>query len=151
VGELAFQDQGSVHHCHGCGAGNASGLQLKSYWDGDEAVAHWRAQAHHCGGTQDNLYGGIIASLIYCHSLNLAIAHAYRAEGRAIGSAPRIGYVTANMNINYLKPTPIVERIELRASIAKLEGRKAWVHCKLSAAGIVRATGEVLGVRVNWD
>jgi len=49
-----------------------------------------------------------------------------------------------------LKPTPLHEQIDLRARIAKLEGRKAWVHCTLSAAGIVRATGEVLGVRVEW-
>jgi acyl-coenzyme A thioesterase PaaI-like protein len=151
VGDIAFQDQGSVHHCHGCGAGNARGLRLKSYWDGDDAVARWRAEPHHCGGTKENLNGGIIASLIDCHSLNLAIAHAYRGAGRAIGSAPRIGYVTANLNITYLKPTPLHEPIELRATIAKLEGRKAWVSCTLSAAGVVRATGEVLGVRVEWQ
>jgi acyl-coenzyme A thioesterase PaaI-like protein len=148
---VAFQDQGSVHHCHGCGAANEKGLQLKSYWDGDEAIATWRAMAHHCGGTRENLNGGIIASLIDCHSLNLAIAHAYRAEGRAIGSAPRIGYVTANLNISYLKPTPIKEPIQLRARIAKLAARKAWVNCTLSAAGEIRATGEVLGVRVEWQ
>ena len=139
-----------MHHCHGCGAGNARGLRLKSYWEGDDAVARWRAEPHHCGGTKENLNGGIIASLIDCHSLNLAIAHAYRAAGRAIGSTPRIGYVTANLNITYLKPTPLHEPIELRATIAKLEGRKAWVNCTLSAAGIVRAVGEVLGVRVDW-
>jgi acyl-coenzyme A thioesterase PaaI-like protein len=148
---VAFQDQGSVHHCHGCGAANEKGLQLKSYWDGDEAIATWRALAHHCGGTRENLNGGIIASLIDCHSLNLAIAHAYRAAGRAIGTAPRIGYVTANLNISYLKPTPINEPIQLRARIARLEGRKAWVTCALSAAGEIRATGEVLGVRVEWN
>jgi len=140
-----------VHHCHGCGAANEKGLRLKSYWDGDEAVAQWRAQPYHCGGTQENLNGGIIASLIDCHSLNLAIAQAYRAAGRAIGSAPRIGYVTANLNVSYLKPTPLQEAIELRARIRKLEGRKAWVDCTLSAAGAVRATGEVLGVRVEWE
>jgi len=39
MGEIAFQDQGSVHHCHGCGAANERGLRLKSYWEGDEAVA----------------------------------------------------------------------------------------------------------------
>ena len=125
-------------------------MQLKSFWNGDEAVATWRAQPHHCGGAQDNLNGGIIASLIDCHSLNLAIAHAYRAEGRAIGSAPRIGYVTANLNVSYLKPTPLHEQIDLRARIAKLDGRKAWVDCALSVAGLIRATGEVLGVRVEW-
>jgi acyl-coenzyme A thioesterase PaaI-like protein len=132
---VAFQDQGSVHHCHGCGAANEKGLQLKSYGDGDEAIATWRAMAHHCGGTRQNLNGGIIASLIDCLSLNLAIAHAYRAEGRAIGSAPRIGYVTAKLNISYLKPTPIDEPIQLRARIAKLDGRKAWVNCTLSGGG----------------
>jgi len=151
MAHVAFQDQGSVHHCHGCGAANEKGLRLKSYWEGDEAIATWRALAHHCGGTRENLNGGIIASLIDCHSLNLAIAHAYRAEGRAIGSAPRIGYVTANLNVSYLKPTPIDEPIHLRARISKLAGRKAWVDCTLSAAGVIRATGQVLGVRVEWN
>ncbi|HSK30684.1 MAG TPA: PaaI family thioesterase [Candidatus Limnocylindria bacterium] len=149
--ELAFQDQGSVRYCHGCGADNERGLRLKSYWDGEQAVAHWRAEAHHCGGTGQNLNGGIIASLIDCHSLNLAIAQAYRAEGRAIGSAPRIGYVTANLSVSYAKPTPIEVPVELRARITKLENRKAWVSCTLSAEGEVRATGEVLGIRVQWD
>ena len=151
MAEPAFQDQGSVHHCHGCGADNERGLRLKSYWDGDGAVANWQAEPYHCGGTQDNLNGGIIASLIDCHSLNLAIAHAYRREGRPIGSAPRIGYVTASLQVSYAKPTPIDQLLELRARITKLEQRKAWVNCTLSAAGEVRATGEVLGVRVEWE
>ena len=151
MAQVAFQDQGSVHHCHGCGSANEKGLRLKSYWDGDEAIASWRAEPHHCGGTRENLNGGIIASLIDCHSLNLAIASAHRAEGRAIGTAPRIGYVTANLNISYLKPTPIHEPIELRARITKLEGRKVWVSCTLSAGGELRATGDVLGIRVAWE
>lgn len=117
----------------------------------DEAVASWSAQPHHCGGTRENLNGGIIASLIDCHSLNLAIAHAYRAEQRLIGSAPRIGYVTANLNVSYLKPTPIRETVELRARVTKSDGRKVWINCVLSAGGEVRATAEVLGVRVQWE
>jgi acyl-coenzyme A thioesterase PaaI-like protein len=149
--ELSFQDQGSVRYCHGCGADNAKGLQIKSYWDGDGAVAHWRAQPHHCGGSEQILNGGIIASLIDCHSLNLAIAHAYRAEGRAIGSSPRIGYVTAQLNVSYLKPTPLHETLELRARMSRVERRKAWVQCTISAAGELCAEGEVLGIRVERD
>jgi acyl-coenzyme A thioesterase PaaI-like protein len=151
MSERSFQDQGSVSHCHGCGADNERGLQIKSFWNGDEAVATWKAQAHHCGGTKDIVNGGIIATLIDCHSLNLAIAHAYRAERRAIGSAPLIGYVTGHLNVSYLKPTPINEPLELRARIVKVEGRKARVNCTLSAGGEVRATGEVLGIRVERD
>ena len=140
-----------MHLCHGCGADNERGLRLKSYWDGDDAVATWRAEPHHCGGMQNNLNGGIIASLIDCHSLNLAIAHAYRKARRPIGSAPRIGYVTASLQVSYAKPTPIDQPIELRARITKLENRKAWMSCTLSAAGETRAVGEVLGVRVEWQ
>ena len=149
--ERAFQDQGSVSHCHGCGADNPKGLQLKSFWDGDEAIATWKAEPHHCGGSKEIVNGGIIASLIDCHSLNLAIAQAYRAENRPIGSSPRIGFVTGNLNVSYLKPAPIAEPLHLRARIMRIEGRKAWVSCTLSAAGEVCATGEVLGIRVERD
>ena len=149
--EQSFQDQGAVNFCYGCGADNANGLRIKSYWDGEEAVATWKAQPHHCGGSKEIVNGGIIASLIDCHSLNLAIAYAYRNERRAIGSSPRIGYVTGNLNIAYVKPTPINEPLHLRARITKTEGRKTWVSCTLSAAGQVCASGEVLGVRVKRD
>jgi len=149
--EQSFQDQGAVNFCYGCGADNANGLRIKSYWDGEEAVATWKAQPHHCGGSKEIVNGGIIASLIDCHSLNLAIAYAYRNERRAIGSSPRIGYVTGNLNIAYVKPTPINEPLHLRARITKTEGRKTWVSCTVSAAGQVCASGEVLGVRVKRD
>ena len=151
MSEESFQDQGAVNYCYGCGADNKNGLQIKSYWDGDEAIATWKPQPHHCGGFKEIVNGGIIASLIDCHSLNLAIAYAYRSERRAIGSNPRIGYVTANLNISYLKPTPISELLQLRARITKIEGRKAWISCALSAAGQVCATGEVLGIRIQRD
>ena|SRR5919109_5039808 len=151
MSEPAFQEQGSVSHCYGCGADNPKGLQIKSYWDGDEAIATWKAEPHHCGGSKDIVNGGIIASLIDCHSLNLAIAQAYRTEQRAIGSHPRIGYVTASLNVSYLEPTPINEPLHLRASIVRTEGRKVWVSCTLIAGGEVCARGEVLGIRVRRE
>lgn len=147
--EESFQEQSSVLHCHGCGADNEKGLQIRSYWDGDEAVCEWRPESHHCGGSKEIVNGGIIATLIDCHSLNLAIAHAYKSEGRPIGSSPKIGYVTGNLNVSYLRPTPIDEALRLRAKILKIEGRKTWVSCTLSAAGEIRAQGEVLGIRVE--
>ena len=139
-----------MHHCFGCGTTNPRGLQLKSFWAGQDAVARWKAEPHHCGGTDRNVNGGIIASLIDCHSLNLAIAHAYRLEERPIGSRPRIGYVTANLNIDYLKPAPLAEWLELRATVTKLERRKAYVRCTLTAGTVLCARGDVLGVRVDW-
>jgi acyl-coenzyme A thioesterase PaaI-like protein len=151
MSEPSFQDQGSVYHCYGCGAGNEKGLRLKSSWDGDEAVATWSPAPHHCGARKEFVNGGIIATLIDCHSLNLAIADAYRSEARRIGSAPVIGFVTGNLTVSYLKPTPIDALLQLRARTTRTEGRKVWVSCTLSAGGEVCATGEVLGIRVQRE
>lgn len=151
MNEKAFQDLGSVEHCHGCGADNEKGLRIKSYWDDDEAVCIWQPQPHHCGGSRDIVNGGIIASLIDCHSLNLAIAQAYRSEGRPIGSSPKISIVTGSMNVSYLRPTPMGKPLHLRARITRWEGRKVWVSCTLSADGQLCAQGEVLGIRVQRE
>ena len=147
--EQSFQDQGSVLNCYGCGADNENGFRIKSFWDGDEAVCRFEPKPHLCGGRKEIVNGGVIATLIDCHSLNLAIARAYRDEGRAIGSAPGIHYVTGNLNVSYLQPTPIDQTLELRARIQKIEGRKTRVECTLSAGGKICAKGEVLGIRKN--
>ena len=146
----SFQEQGSVSYCYGCGPDNERGLKIKSYWNGkDEAVCIWRPEPHHCGGSKDIVNGGIIASLIDCHSLNLAIADAYHREGRPIGSLPKIGFVTAQLSVSYLKPAPIDKPLELSARIVKTEGRKTWVSCELRSDRELRAKGEVLGIRVE--
>ena len=138
-----------MFHCYGCGADNPKGLRIKSFWDGDEAVCRFKPEPHHSGGRKEIVNGGVVATLIDCHSLNLAIARAYRDEGRAIGSAPRIAYVTGNLNVSYLRPTPIDATLELRARVQKIDGRKAWIECTLAAVGEVCARGEVLGIRVE--
>jgi len=144
----AFQDLGTVRHCFGCGPDNSVGLQIKSYWDGDDAVCVWRPRPHYCGGRKEVVYGGILASIIECHSVNLAIAHAYKRENRTIGSAPRVFYVTGRLEISYLLPAPMGEPLQLRARLNRVERRKSWVSCDLSAAGRVRAKAEVLAIRV---
>lgn len=146
----AFQDLiGPENHCHGCGPENPKGHRIKSYWDGDEAVCHFTPQPHHCAGSTDVVNGGIIASLIDCHSINFAMAEAYRREGREIGSDPKIWYVTANLNINYRAGAPIANTLELRARISKIDGRKTWIACTLSADGKVCADAEVLAIRIQ--
>ncbi len=147
--EKPFQDLGSVSYCYGCGPDNKQGLRIKSTWDSDEAICTWRPQPHHCGGNKHIVNGGILASLIDCHSLNLAIAQAYRTEGRPIGSSPKIAYVTAHLDVSYHRPTPVDKPLSLRAKISKVEGRKTWVSCTVRAAGEVCVTGEVLGIRVR--
>lgn len=149
--DRAFQDQGSTTVCYGCGPANSQGLRLKSRWDGEEAVCTWTAQPHHCGGARNVVNGGVIATLLDCHSLNLAIARAYRDEQRPIGSAPRVFFVTASMNVNYRRPTPLGKPLDLRASVRKVEGRKTFLRCTLSCERELCADADVLAVRIHRD
>jgi hypothetical protein len=148
MSELSFQDQGTVMHCFGCGADNSQGLQLKSFWSGEEAVASFVPRTYHCGWSPAVTYGGLLASLIDCHSCNLAIAHLYMMENRPIGTEPRILCATAQLNISLQKPTPIDQTLHLRARINRVDRRKVWVDCEVSAGGDVTACGEVLAIRL---
>jgi hypothetical protein len=126
-------------------------MRIKSYWAGDDAVCIWHPEARFCGGAPHVLYGGTIASLLDCHSVNLVVAREYRAEGREIGAEPRIACVSANLNINFRVPVPIDKPVELRAAVRSSEGRKHWVTCSLAVDGRVCADGEVLVVRLKND
>ena len=145
----AFQDYypDDLSQCYGCGRLNPEGLQIKSYWEGDEAVCTYVPRDCHTA-IPGYVYGGLIASLIDCHSTGTASAAAYRAEGRELGTAPALRFLTASLHVNYLKPTPLGEPLELRASVKEVKGRKVVVATRLSVRGEICATGEVVAVQV---
>ncbi len=145
-----FQDQmGEKNHCHGCGVGNPLGLQIKSEWRGDESVCRFRPQAHHCAASTAVVHGGILACVIDCHCNCTAMANAYREQDRVIGSQPEIWCVTASLTLNYRKPTPIDEELELVARVVRREGRKTWLQCTLSASNGVCVEAEMLAIEVK--
>lgn len=151
MSEAAFQDQIPDNHCFGCGPHNANGLRIKSYWDGDEAVSTFTPQPFHMAGPTNVLNGGIIGTVIDCHCICTAFADAYRREGRAIGSAPRLWYATASMKVDYLRPTPIDQPLTLRAKVIEAGPKKTRISCSLTADGVECARGEVLAIRVAHD
>jgi len=144
----AFQDQMVGNFCWGCGAANPAGLHLKSYWDGEVAVAQWTPSADYAAGPRHFLNGGIIATLLDCHGVCTGVASAYRRERREIGSDPEIWYATVSMSIEYLRPTPIDEAVHLRARPMADEDRVTSVECALEAAGKERARAVVRATRV---
>ena len=111
----AFQDfyPHELSHCYGCGGLNTHGLQIKSYWDGDETVAIFRPKPYHTA-IPGYVYGGLIASLIDCHGTGTAAAAAYRFENRSMDTSPPLRYVTASLHVDYLLPTPIGVALEIR-------------------------------------
>jgi acyl-coenzyme A thioesterase PaaI-like protein len=146
----AFQEEFAelgIHQCWGCGTRNEHGLQVKSYWEGEEGVCTWQAQPHHLGHP-GLVNGGILATIIDCHAACTAAAAAYRAENRAITTPPTIWCVTGSLQLTYLRPTPLAEPLLLRATIRERSGRKTIVDCTLSAQGEVRVRAEVVVVRL---
>ena len=134
-------------HCYGCGRRNEHGLQIKSYWDGDESVCVFQPKPYHTA-IPGYVYGGLIASLIDCHSTGTASAAAYRAQNREMGTDPPLRFLTASLHVDYLRPTPIGGPLEVRAYVKEIKGRKVGITATLSAGGEVCARGEVVTVQM---
>jgi acyl-coenzyme A thioesterase PaaI-like protein len=152
MADKAFQDfyAEPVAHCYGCGRLNEHGLQIKSFWDGDESVCVFQPKPYHTA-VAGYVYGGLIASLIDCHSTGTAMAAAYRAEGRGMDTDPPKRFVTGSLHVDYLRPTPIEARLELRSQVLEIKGRKVVVSTTLSAKGQICARGEVVAIQMPDD
>jgi len=145
----AFQDYypEDLAHCYGCGNLNKHGHQVKSYWEGEETVAHFKPEPYHTA-IPGYVYGGLIASLIDCHSTGTAAAARYSDENREMDSLPAIRFLTASLKVDYLKPTPINAMLEIRGKVKQIKGRKVIVEVSLTAKGVLCAKGEVVTVEM---
>lgn len=134
-------------HCYGCGSRNEHGLQLKSRWEGDETVAYFVPKPYHTA-LPGFVYGGLTASLIDCHGTGSAALAAYRRDGREWGSEPAYRFVTASLHVDFLKPTPLDARLELRGTIVEITPRKVISEITVSANGVVCSRGKVVAVQL---
>ncbi|MEE8543759.1 MAG: PaaI family thioesterase [Gammaproteobacteria bacterium] len=151
--DLSLQEQIPHNHCFGCGPFNEGGLNLKSYWSGSgPSIARFRPQPQHCSAPPHFVNGGIIATLLDCHSICTAMAAAYHREARAIGSAPLCYYATASLVVRYRRPAPMETELELEAEILDATDKGCLLQCSLSADGKLCADAEVQAVPVplSW-
>jgi acyl-coenzyme A thioesterase PaaI-like protein len=145
----AFQDHypENVSHCYGCGSRNPHGHQIKTVWEGDETVTRFRPESFHTS-VPGFTYGGLIASLIDCHSTGTAAAAMYRQEGRDMDSLPTFRFVTGSLHVDFLKPTPIDVELVIRGRVREVKGRKVIVETQVRAGDVVTAKGEVVAVQM---
>lgn len=136
--------------CYGCGTLNEHGHHIKSYWDGEVSRCTWTPESYHHGGA-NFLYGGIIASLLDCHMCLTGIIGLYAREERIVGDdkGPQLYAVTANLNVDYLKPTPLAGPVDLTATIDSVDGRKIRVIGTLGRDGVVMAKATGLFIQVD--
>ena len=149
MSDKSFQDYYPDHmaHCYGCGRLNEDGYQIKSYWDGDESVCHFQPRTHHIA-IPGYVYGGQLASLIDCHGTGTAAAAGYRAEGREMDTEPPLRYLTASLQVDYLKPTPLGPLLEIRGKVKEVKGRKVVIEEWIVVNGEVTVRGELVAVQV---
>lgn len=152
MNQPAFQDfyPDELSHCYGCGRLNDHGLQIKSYWNGEETVAVFEPEPYHTG-ISGYVYGGLIASLIDCHCIGTASAAVYRSESRDMDTDPPLRFVTASLHVDYLRPTPLGPPLQVRGKVEEIKDRKVVVTATLLAEGEVCARGKVIAVRMPED
>lgn len=142
----ALQDRYSPNGtCFGCGPKNEHGLRVKSHEQPDGSVtATWRAEKYHeaYGGA---LSGGVIGTLMDCHSNWTATYHLMKRSGT---DAPPCT-VTADYAIKLRRPTPIAGEIQIVARPVELGEDRAVVEAELIADGRVCATSRGTFVAVK--
>lgn len=145
----AFQDYypENLSHCYGCGSHNNHGHRIKTFWDGAESITRFLPEPFHMA-IPGLVYGGLLASLIDCHSTGTAAAAMYRAAGREMDSLPAFRFVTGSLQVSYLKPTPLGRELEIRGQVKEIKGRKVVIASTVFVDGIATVRGEVVAVQM---
>ena len=135
-------------HCYGCGYLNAHGLHIRTYWDPEkgESETRFTPRPYHTA-IPGFVYGGLLASLVDCHSTATAAAAKAQAEGLSLEATP-LRFVTASLKVDFLKPTPLGPDLRLVGRPKEVKGRKVVVETELYAAGTLTVRGEAVLVQI---
>jgi acyl-coenzyme A thioesterase PaaI-like protein len=131
--------------CFGCGHGNAKGLRLRSYPQGDTVVATFLPWPEHDNGV-GFLNGGVIATVLDCHSAAAVMLEAERRAWPALGGAA-LAYVTAGIELRYLRPSPLHEPVSLVGRVVAASEAEMKVEVELVWQDKPRAAGTALWKR----
>lgn len=132
--------------CFGCGHGNPKGLRLRSYPDTDGAVtATFMPWPEHDNGL-GFLNGGIACTVMDCHSAAAVMLEAERQGWKPLGDAA-LSYVTAGLDVRYLRPSPLREPVRLRAVVREASEAQMTVEVSLDWDGKPRAEASALWKR----
>lgn len=121
--------------CYGCGPANGRGFRIRSFARGEEVIAEWTPQPHH-EAFPGALNGGVIGTLMDCHSNWTAIWHMIRRQG--LDHAPAT--VTAEYHVRLQRPAPSGAPVLLRARVVESSDDRVTVQCHLEAGGKTCAT-----------
>ena len=92
------------NHCFGCGPANPKGLRIRSFEDGEVLRAEWTPEPHH-EAFDGMLNGGIIGTLLDCHSNWAAALHLMKAKGLEIAAVHGDRGVPRQAEAGHARPT----------------------------------------------
>ncbi|HEX8888904.1 MAG TPA: PaaI family thioesterase [Pyrinomonadaceae bacterium] len=122
--------------CFGCGPANPKGLHIRSFpQENGEVVCEWQPETFH-EAYPGMLNGGIIGTLMDCHSNWAAAWHLMNRNN--LDSPPCT--VTADYAIKLKRPTPTDQPVRLVARIVESTDDRAVVEAELIAHEKVCAT-----------
>ena len=152
--KIAIQDTYGerFQYCWGCGPKNEAGLHIKSYptEDGKKVITRVKPGKTFTGGVPNNLFGGMIAMIFDCHGTASAAFFKHYAKGLDLTEDTVIErFITAHLEVDFKKPTPMDEEVEVEASLEELGERKAVVNMVLTSKGEVRAKAKMVAVAVK--
>ena len=128
--------------CFGCGPMNTKGLQLRSYAKDGVIVATFEPSPEHDNGL-GYLNGGIISTLLDCHSAAAVILEAEEHGWTALPGAVT-PFVTAELNVRFLRPAPLYGTVDLRAAVVRSSEQEITADVQLVADGKTRASALAL-------
>lgn len=131
--------------CFGCGPANKQGLRIRSFAnESSEVTATFTPESYH-EAFPGMLNGGIIGSLLDCHSNWTA---AWTLMNKQNLDQPPCT-VTANYSVKLLRPTPSGQPVELVAKAIDVQEDRVTVEAVLRAGGKDCATCKGLFVAVK--
>lgn len=131
--------------CFGCGPANPQGLQIKSFEVADAVISTFQPQAMHTNGA-NSVNGGIIATILDCHSGSAVILESSRGLGP---DEPRELWVTAGFELKYRRPTPLDQPCLLHAHITEITDSSMIVTTTLTSEDKVRVEAQLRWAKVR--
>ena len=135
------------NHCFGCGPANERGLRIKSRPSGGpdgELIAEFHPEPYH-EAFDGIMNGGIIGSLLDCHSNWTAAYHLMQTRGLDVPPCT----VTSDFHVTLKRPTPSNATLVVKAHVVESEGDKVVVEATVEANGKITSTcrGTFVAVR----
>ena len=133
-------------NCFGCGQASIGGLHLKSYVTPGGVIATFTPLPVHNNGT-DFVNGGILATILDCHTGAVIFANAYERGVIDAAGAASFSFLTSGIDVRFLRPTPLGPPLEVWGEMDSISDTEMIARAEVRYEGKVRVTARAMWKR----